>query len=308
MERETIVQYVQRSIRESGMVGKLIVANTIVFLFFVLLGLVQALGFPPEEGQKGIVEIVKNFFIAPGNPGELLYKPWAIITHMFTHADFGHFFFNMIMLFFSGRIFVHFFGERRLLSTYIVGGIVAYIIHIGFHSFFPNLSPGIGVPNILGASAAIAAIFVAPAVYQPGFKVNLFGVVPVPLAVIAGFFVLSNLMGIGNGGQVAYIAHLGGALFGGLSVINAHSSKNIMNRLDRLVFKFKLGNFKPKKRKPKMKVYQTTETRNMTDDEYNSNKQARQERIDAILDKISKKGYDGLTKEEKDILFNESKR
>lgn len=315
MERENVGAYIKRLYKQSGIAGKLIAASTVVFLFFLILGLVQILFFPPNElipgsgiYEVGFADIVKSYFAAPGTLSELLYKPWSLITYMFTHDGFRHFFFNMLVLYFSARIFVMFFSERRLLSTYFLGGIFAYLIHVGAYAFFPDLAGDAGPSSVVGASASIMAIFIGAAVHQPGFKIHLFGVIRVPLFVIAALYVLSDLAGIGSGDNVAHFAHLGGALFGALSVINANSSKNIMNRIDKLIFKLKLGNISFK-RKPKMKVYNTKkEAKNMTDDEYNSNKRARQDRIDAILDKISKKGYEGLTKEEKEILFNESKR
>jgi membrane associated rhomboid family serine protease len=319
MAKENVGQYVKRLVLQSGMLGKLIAASTIVFLFFVLMALGERLFFgPPEVFANGTVaytftEIFRSkYFAAPGDPSLLLYKPWSIITQLFTHGSFGHFIFNMIALYFSGRIFISFFGERRLLLTYFLGGIFGYLIHIVAYYSFPGLAAE-GVAGLMGASGSVFAIFVASAVYQPSYPVHLFGVFKLPLFVIAALYVLSDLMGIGTNDQVAHFAHLGGALFGGLSVINAFSSKNFMNRIDRFIFKLKLGSFsfkrkERKKRKPKMKVYQSTKASTQTDDEYNADKAGHKARIDAILDKISKKGYEGLTKEEKDILFNESKR
>lgn len=311
MERENIGAYLKRIIRQSGMIGKLIAINTAMFILFALIEFIGNNIHQPVIDSNGVFILgfgteIKGYFIAPGNISELIYKPWSIFTHMFMHGGFTHYFFNMVMLYFSGRIFIIFFGERRLLSTYLIGGIFAYFIHISLYALFPGLSI-YGTPNILGASAAIMAIFVGAAFHKPSFKVNLFGVFPVQLFVLAGLYMISDLAGISEGGRTAYVAHLGGAIFGGLSVINAHSSKNFMNRLDRFIFKLKLGSFSFK-RKPKMKVYSSSSVKDMTDDEYNANKKMRKERIDAILEKISKKGYEGLTKEEKDILFNESKR
>jgi hypothetical protein len=108
--------------------------------------------------------------------------------------------------------------------------------------------------------------------------------------------------------RIAHFAHLGGVLFGIVSIIGVNSSNHFMKKVDR----FFAWIISPKfsfKRKPKMKVYQNpNETKKMTDEEFNFNKKLRQERLDAILDKIGKKGYEGLTKEEKDFLFNESQR
>lgn len=317
MANENIGQYIRRLVLQSGMVGKLIAANTVVFLVFALIRLIGNLAYGPELDANGFLlpnigAIAKDYFIAPGDVSELLYKPWSIITHMFTHGGFRHYLFNMIMLYFSGRIFTSFFGERRLLLTYLLGGVFAYLLHLTVYSIFPGMSV-LGTPGILGASASIMAIFIGAAFHQPSYKVNFFGIFPVQLFVLAGLYIISDLMGVGSGGGTAYVAHLGGALFGALSVINAFSSKNFMNRIDRFIFKLKLGNFsfkrKPrKKRQPKMKVHTSTKASAQSDDEYNADKAESKARIDAILEKISKKGYEGLTKKEKDILFNESKR
>ncbi len=313
MERENIGAYVKRLVRQSGVMGKLIAANTIVFLIFLVIGLVERLSGGGtvllDNGSViwGVEDTIKGYLVAPGNPAELIYKPWSLITQMFTHANFGHFFFNMIVLYFSGRIFTQFFGQRRLLLTYFLGGIFAYVFHVVAYYSLPALMAQ-GAPNILGASASIMAIFVASAVYQPSYIVHFFGVLRVPLFLLAAIYVVGDLLGVGTNDKIAHFAHLGGALFGGLSVINAHSPRNFMNRFDKFIFKFKRDNFSFK-RKPKMKVYgSSSKAKEMTDDEYNANKSAQKDRIDAILDKISKKGYEGLTKEEKDILFNESKR
>ncbi|WP_035842980.1 rhomboid family intramembrane serine protease [Crocinitomix catalasitica] len=303
MEGERIIDFIKRSIRESGLTGKIIAVNAIVFMFFVLLRLIGYL-----FQFRGLEDTVKMYFVAPGNPAELLYKPWSLITQLFTHADFFHFFFNMFILYFVARIFIHFFGERRLLTTYLLGGIFAYLIHIIAYYIFPAYTMT-SAPPITGASASIMAVFIASAIHQPSFKVNLFGAFPMPLILLAVLYVISDLVGIGSNDNVAHFAHLGGALFGGLSVLNIHSKSNFMNRFDKWFYSYNWSKISLK-RKPKMKVYSQSKktAKEMTDEEFNASKVEKQKRVDAILDKIAKKGYDGLNKAEKDFLFNESKR
>jgi membrane associated rhomboid family serine protease len=284
------------------MIGRIMAVNTVVYIFFLLLLVIEKLAVKP-----GLQENVLLYFAAPGDPSELAYKPWSILTQMFTHVEFGHFFLNMLVFFFTGRMFVQFFGERRLLTIYLMGGIFAYLFHVAAYYVFPAFAEQVA-PSVIGASGSIMAVFMAVAFYRPNLKVLLFAVIPVPLILVAALYLWVDLSGITQpkeeGTNIAHFAHLGGALFGMLAVIRFHSSRNIINRFENWIYSFKRPRFK---RGPKMKVYKG-EARQMTDEEFNYNKKQRQERVDAILDKISKKGYEGLTKEEKDFLFNESQR
>jgi len=290
-------------VRESGMIGKLIAVNLGVAL---LIGLFFFVGALFQIRLFG--ETVQLYLAAPVDPAELVYRPWTLVTQLFTHAGFVHLLFNMIMLFFAGRMFVHFFGEKRLLQTYILGGIAAYLIHvIAFYSFPIYADAPAGV--VLGASGCIYAIFTALVIHRPTLKVQLIFIpIGIPIFVFFILFILGDFRGIMNEDpkdNVAHFAHIGGAIFGALSIININSQKNFMNRFERWLAKFKWPSFK---RKPKVKVHESSTARKMTDEEYNYASKAHQKRIDGILEKISKKGYEGLTQEEKDILFNESKR
>lgn len=302
MGEQNFMAYIKSFINRAGITGKLIAISVVVSLFFGVLMLIERLFV-----LDGLMDTIKIYFAAPGDPALLLYKPWSLVTSLFTHGNFGHLLFNMIALYFIGRMFTQFFGEKRLLTTYLLGGIFAYLIHIGAYYVFP-LYKGTYTPMILGASASIYALFAALVTYRPNFKVRLF-LLPfeIPLILIFILYILGDLRGLANSvpdDNTAYFAHIGGALFGVISALKINSPNNFMNRLERWLSKLKKTSFK---RKPKMKVYKN-EARNMTDEEYNLSKKKNQERVDAILDKISKKGYEGLTKEEKDILFNESKK
>ena len=155
---------------------------------------------------------------------------------------------------------------------------------------------------MIGASGSVMAIFTALAFYSPNTKVHLFGVIPVRLFLLALFFLATDLIGIGKeGDNVAHFAHLGGALFGFLAVQNINTKKNIIVQIQQLITKLR-GLFK---RKPKM--YYTRSNQHKSDEQYNLEKKKKQKKTDLILDKISKSGYDSLTKDEKDFLFNQSK-
>jgi rhomboid family protein len=306
MKEQNVWQYIKNWFKSAGILGKFIGANAIVFLLFLILNLVEKL-FVIENLT---LDVKMVFGVAPGNLELLLQKPWTIITQLFTHANFGHFALNMIAFYFIGKMFVGFLGGRRLATTYFLGGIFGYLMHVAAYYTFPVYANS-DAPQLLGASGSVYALFAAVVAHKPNLKMRLLFLPkqPISLTLIFGLFILLDLIGLmkpDEESQTAYFAHLGGALFGFISVINVNSPKNFMNRFENFMRKFKWkGLFK---RKPKMKIYSQEEVQNMDDDQYRTEKKTSQKRVDAILDKISKKGYEGLTKEEKEILFNESKR
>jgi hypothetical protein len=204
----------------------------------------------------------------------------------------------MLFLYFSGRFFEQYFSRKKLWLTYLFGGICGGILELVANNLFPALQ-GTNVV-ILGASGSIMAIFTALAFYQPNLQVQLFGIFPIRIYFLALFFLFKDLINIGTDDQIAHFAHLGGALFGLLSIQKMHSSKNILTRLEGFFIRIK-GLFSVKKQPKK------TRTRFKSDEEFNVEKRQKQERMDEILDKISQSGYDSLTKAEKDFLFNQSK-
>ena len=300
MEKQGVFEYLKSVFKRNGMLGKLILINAIVFAVIQILYFVQ--GGPDPQGN-GVFETTVHYLAGPGHPEDLMYRPWGVITQMFTHYEFMHFLFNMIFLFYVSQIMVQLLGERRLLSTYLLGGIFAYVAHVALYYTIPSFAAD-GVSDVVGASGSLMAVFCAVAFHRPKLTIYFFGVIKMPIIVLAILYVAVDLLSVGASDGVAHFAHLGGALFGALSIINVNSPKNFMNRFDK--FLSKLGGLF--RRKPKMKIYEQEEVQKMDDDTYRSEKVANQERVDAILDKISKKGYEGLTKEEKEILFNESKR
>ena len=230
---------------------------------------------------------------------EFLMMPWGVFTSIFTHFDLSHIFFNMIFLYFAGNMFERFFNGKKLLLVYIFGGLLGGVSEILNTTLFSSVYEA---HHVIGASGSVMAIFTALAFYSPNTKVHLFGILPVRLFLLALFFLATDLIGIGKeGDNIAHFAHLGGAFFGFLAVQNINTSKNVIFQIERLQEKIK-NLFK---KKPKM--YYTRSDQHKTDEQYNFDKRKKQERTDIILDKISKSGYDSLTKEEKDFLFNQSK-
>ena len=203
-------------------------------------------------------------------------------------------------------MFEQLFDQKRLLYTYLLGGFFGGLFELLAHSIFPALQGSATV--VVGASGSIMAIFSAIAFYRPNMTVMLFGLFPVRIIIIAGIFILSDLVSLGTADNTAHFAHIGGVVLGMLSIRSIHSSRNIINRAqfvgDRISLFFQ-GIFQ---RKPKMKVTKGGGRTVKRDEDYALEAKQRQEKIDKILDKISKSGYDSLSKAEKDFLFQQSKK
>ena len=218
---------------------------------------------------------------------------------MFLHNGLWHFAMNMLVLYFSGRIFRLFLTSKQLLGTYIMAGFWGGLLFILFYNIFPRFTDILPYSICLGASASILGILIAAATIAPNYTVHLIILGPVQLKFIAGFYLIMDLVGIASANSGGHIAHIGGAIFGYYFINQLRKGRDVtitVNKIiDSLVFY--------SKRQPKMKV---THKKTKTDTEYNTQKVNNQAQIDAILDKISKSGYDSLSKTEKDILFRAS--
>lgn len=302
MERNFIDE-LKHQYRTGGVAIQLIFINVVVFLAIriidVFFGLITGTEGVFIDGYAShVVGLYTNFT-------SFITHPWGLFTSIFTHFSFTHLLFNMIFLYFVGRIFLQFFDSKRLVFTYILGGITGGLLEVIAHSLFPKLQ--IFNDVVIGASGAIMAIFVAIAFYRPQLKVNLFGILPVRIIILAGVFILIDILALGKEDGTAHFAHLGGAIIGMISIQNISSSGNIINVSQSLWYSF-LSLF-AKKNSSKMKVKKggKSNARFKTDEEYNEDSKARQEQVDKILDKISRSGYESLSKKEKDFLFNQSK-
>jgi membrane associated rhomboid family serine protease len=228
----------------------------------------------------------------PADLNLLILKPWTIFSYMFLHEGFFHLFFNMLVLFFGGQIFLQYLSSLKLLSTYIFGGLTGAFFYVLAYNIFPVFYGVAQVSFALGASASVLAILVAAATYVPQYTVNLVIIGPVKLKYLAIVFVILDFFSIQGNNPGGHIAHLGGALWGFLYIYWYKNGTDIYSFFNR--FYSNRMQVKP--------GYKKT-VRTMTDDEYNRFRHEEQEMIDQILDKIAKNGYKSLTNKEKEILF-----
>lgn len=295
------IDTLKNSYKYGGMTIRLIFINAFVFLFIQILSVIIRL----YMADNGVLQLFLNsVFTLNTKISEFLFMPWGLVTSIFAHFSLWHFLMNMLFLYFSGKMFEQLFDAKRLWYTYLLGGISGGILEIVAHIIFPSLQSSHIV--IVGASGSIMAIFIALAFYRPNLQVQLFGIIPVRLIFLAGFFLLSDFFSLGKNDGIAHFAHLGGAILGILSVRNPNSSTNIISIVQK--WSNTIVNFIPSlfSRSVKKKK-QRSNSRMKTDEEYNLDKKSKQEKIDRILDKISKSGYESLTREEKDFLFRQSK-
>ncbi|MCH2224473.1 MAG: rhomboid family intramembrane serine protease [Crocinitomicaceae bacterium] len=289
--------------KTGGILIKLIFINTIVFL---VLGITTVIG-RLSGFEEPITRLLTIIFAQETDISLLIYRPWGIITNMFSHFGLFHFLFNMISLYYFGRLFSQFFDEKRLLYTYILGGVFCGGLEV-IAQFLPTIQPH----PIIGASGAIMAIIAAVLFYAPRTKVNLFGAIELPFYVLAILFILVDFLSLGVEDGTAHFGHIGGVILGMISVQQINSSGNIINTAQRGVGWF-LGLFRGFNKRSNMRVQRNAgkpqrNTRQKTDEEYNMDLRTREEELNYILDKISKSGYPSLTKKEKDFLFRQSKK
>lgn len=296
-----LVQDIKQQYRQGGTLVKLIFVNAGAFLLINLIKLIMFLfNFHPVTSKCGN-ELYLNWFAVPADGLNLLMKPWTIISYMFLHEGMMHILFNMIILFFSGKIFLQFLDEKKLLSTYFLGGIMGAVIFVASYNIFPIFSNQVDCSVCLGASASVIAILIAAATYVPNFTVNLILFGPVKLKYIAILFIVMDLVGIPKENPGGHLAHLGGALWGFYYINQLKKGKDLSIGFNKLFNRF--ANYF--KKDPPINVAYKSKKR-VSDTEFNYNKKQKQAKIDRILDKISKSGYDSLTKEEKDFLFRAS--
>jgi membrane associated rhomboid family serine protease len=282
--------------RNGSSLIRLIYVNIAVF---ILITIFAALGF--LLNNPAISDKVIDLLSVPASLKIFIIRPWTIITYMFVHKDIWHILFNMLWLYWFGIIFLEYLDQKKLVAVYLLGGISGAIVYILSFNVFPAFTGIVADSVAIGASASVMAIVIAIAAYVPNYTVNLFlfGKVKIKYMALA-IFVLTSVMdfSVNSGGK---LAHMGGALFGYVYTLNLRQGRDIGKRFSSLIDDL-AGIFKPKK---KLKV---THKKPSTEYEYNKMRTEQQARINQVLDKISKGGYDSLTKEEKETLFRESQK
>lgn len=289
-----IFDNLKHTYHKGSSLNKLIYINIAVFLAISAVSIIAFLVDNPLITTGAI-----NLFSVPSSLGNLLLRPWTVITYMFTHKDIWHILFNMLWLYWFGTIFLEYLDQRKLVAVYILGGLSGALLYVLSFNIFPAFKEIVSESVAIGASASVMAIVIAIAAYVPNYTINMLFIGRIKILYVAlVIFVLTSAVdfSVNSGGK---LAHIGGALFGYLYTVNLKKGHDAGKWINKII-DFFATLLKPRK---KLKV---THKKPKTEYEYNRIKTDHQARINMILDKISKGGYDSLTREEKDTLFNES--
>jgi membrane associated rhomboid family serine protease len=261
---------------------QIIVINVGIFIALVLTKVALIL-----FGKVDVFEDFLEQITLSANFSEFTQKPWTFLSYIFVHVDLMHVVFNMLFLYWFGRILQDFIGQSKTVRLYFVGGIagaLAFVVALNTIPFFINQGPA----YLMGASAGVYAIVTAAATLQPNYKIHLFLIGPVAIKYISAFYVVwSILESVGSNGG-GNIAHLGGALAGVIYAINIKRPVTSAPRIEKVL------------------SYVTVAAQKSAG--FPSSEVVEEEELNRILDKISKSGFDSLSKLEKKRLFQASQK
>ncbi len=286
---------IKTNFKEGSYLTRLLYINLGVFVVLRLALLVFAL-------FKVDMRFAIVYLEMPAYLGNWITQPWSIISYMFLHLDFIHFIFNCLVLYWYGKIFLQFFNQKQLVGVYILGGIGGALLYVIGYSVFPYFQDVLQQAYLLGASASVMALIFTTVIYAPNYEVQLVLLGRVKLKYIGLVLFAIDVLGVTSVNAGGSIAHIGGAVTG-IIFANLYIRKHIdlttgiSWMIDKLATIFKV--------KPKIKV---SYGKAKTDAEWNMEKKAKNDAIDAILEQIKKSGYENLSPEQKKLLFDISNR
>lgn len=273
-----------QDLQEKNLLTNIIYINILVF---TIISLVNVFSFLLQENN-----ITIDYLGVSANLNTLKNRPWTMLTYMFVHADFLHLLVNLFWLFFSGKIFIKYISQHKMLATYIMGGISGALLYILSFNIFPVFEQAKLSSLAIGASASVFAILFAVASHVPNYRVNLIFLGQLKLKHIALLALIIDILSIPKGNAGGHIAHIGGALYGYMYIMMSKKNINTGYFIEQIMTLFYTKNPNNKRK------YES-------DYEYNERKQQENKEINQILDKISHSGYNSLSEKEKKKLFDQ---
>lgn len=268
---------------------KLIAINVLCFVLpFFVRTLLYLFNYPFETFFQWF-ELLPDFWT-------LIYRPWTLLTYGFLHSGFGHILWNMVLLYFASQLFLNLFSSQRFINVYFLGILLGGLVFLGSYAIFPVFEGR--YPPLVGSSAGVMAVLIFCCTYTPEQEVRLL-FFTLKLMYLGIALVILDVLQIPSGNAGGHLAHLGGAALGYVYASQLKKGTDIGWRFELLWTG--IGKLFSPANKMKTVYKSPKKYRQKPSDSH-------QKKIDAILDKISVSGYESLTKEEKDYLFNEGKK
>ncbi|MCF0211332.1 MAG: rhomboid family intramembrane serine protease [Bacteroidales bacterium] len=291
MQQQGIGNQIGAFFRSKGLLSGIVMANVVIWLFMSLFGLVEYL-FVLGHGTAS--HTWNEWFALSSEPWWVLTHPWTLLTYMFLHDGVFHLLFNMLLLVVAGDMCCRYMGTKRFGWVYFVSGVGGGLLYLLSYNIFPVFYGHRA--TLVGASAGVLGVFMAVAAWMPNQPVTVwpFRRLTIKMKWLALIFLALDLMSLTGNNSGGHFAHLGGALCGFLYVV-------LMRRYTPAK-RAERKNIRASRKRQRMKA--TVNQRPVSDEQYNQHRRQDQQRVDAILDKISQRGYDSLSKEEKEFLFN----
>lgn len=315
---DSIWDDIKREYRYGNMVTRIIFVNIAVFLFINIIWVVLRIAENWPDHTPALYITIRNALSLSSDPWFMLTHPWTLITANFLHEGFWHILFNMLMFYWFGRIVGDFIGNHRVLPLYLLGGLmgaIAFFVYAALRYY--------GTPTeatAWGASAAVMATVVAAAMISPDYIMRVILIGDVKLKYIAAVLILIDIFGMGGTDNTGgHFGHIGGTLMGWLFVWQLRRGNDLSAPINKVINQIESGwkalrEGRFRKKGPRVVYRNPSRSANPQEPpparrpQHKSDNSSHQERLDAILDKIKSQGYDNLSAEEKDFLFNASKR
>ena len=273
---------------DNGLI-KIILINIIIFVSISILEVFITL-----SGGGSLFRVVINKLMLPASFTTFILQPWSLISYFFLHLSFGHVLWNMLFLYWFGKIIHDNIGNNAVISLYILGGIIGGLSYMALFNIIPFYGDRVSESLMLGASAGVFSIVAGSATLLPNYTFYLLFLGPVRIKYIALFYILLSFFDVTGSNAGGEIAHIGGALIGYLFIKQLQNGVNMGDGVIKIINLFNRKNSSKKEK------------------EFTINKETSfdisQDEIDKILDKISESGYSSLSKKEKEKLFNASKK
>lgn len=297
----SITSDICRYYRQADVLLRLVLINVAVFVLLRVLGLLGMLFNLPLDAVLTYVEM-------PSHPAAILARPWTVLTYMFCHYGVLHILFNMLWLYWLGRIFLDAFSPRQLVALYVLGGLGGALCFALGYAFLPYFAGQQAM--LIGASASIMAIVVGVSVVKPDYRINLFLIGSVSLKWMAIITVGILLLSTGDLNAGAQLAHLGGLLVGVAFGMAMRRGTDITRPfIQAYVWARSLFSSRPLgPQAPRYHYQPNRDAEPAAPGEPYGTDGPTEAEIDAILAKLKQSGYGALTDEEKEKLFSASKK